>query len=174
MTRFRHRIVVEGMDGSGKTTLIQQLTDRNPDFFIVPGIGPVDDITQRIMDLLDAEDTGRVPVHDRLFFSELVYGPVIRGAIAIDHTALQNFAWFLRQTAFLIYCRPHTQVLNEHLNKKPQMPGVVSRQKELVTAYDHVMEVEKQWFGPRFFHYSWPREGELQRLEATLAGYLRT
>lgn len=173
MTRYKHRIIVEGMDGSGKTTLIKELVARNPDFFEVPGLGPSDDFGDRLAALVDQQDDGRVPVHDRLFFSELVYGPIIRGAIAIEEPGLSNFAWFFRQTAFLIYCRPPVADLRAGADTKPQMPGVISRWPKLLEAYDGFMMIEKEWFGDRFFHYSWTRPEELEQLESRLKEYVK-
>lgn len=175
MNRYRHRIIIEGMDGSGKTTLIGQLTERIPELFVVPGLGSSDDFPDRLAELVDEQqdEDGRTPIHDRLFFSELVYGAVVRGKVNLPAESLQNFGWFFRSTAFLVYCRPPADELREGVKAKPQMPGVISRYQQLLEAYDQLMVQERNWFGPRFFHYSWTRPEELVQLTDRLRGYLR-
>lgn len=174
MARHRHRIIVEGLDGSGKTTLISHLVGRFPELVIIPGMGPDADYNVRIPQMLDEEEDGRPRIHDRFFFSELVYGPILRGRILIDPTLLNNVVWLLRSTALLIYARPHSDQLKEVVARTPQMMGVPEHWFQLLEAYDHIMAVEREWFGDRFLQYVWHRENEYALVEATITRYLRS
>ena len=75
-------LIVEGMDGVGKTTLV--------DYFVSNGMKKYHfDYDVKNMDLMTKymrilkEDTGSL-VLDRSFISEMVYGPVLRGKSKID------------------------------------------------------------------------------------------
>lgn len=173
MNRQKYRIIVEGMDGSGKTTLIRQLMGLRIDLGIVRNdLEDKMDFNKWWPKVVDAENNKAItPIHDRFYYSELVYGPVIRGRLSPELQLIANMAWFLRSNSFLIYSRPHTDQIRESLQKSKHMEGVTEKFDELVKLYDEIMDVEKQWYGERFFHYVWTREGELERLDRTLRRY---
>lgn len=172
--RYQHRIIVEGMDGTGKTTLVEGLIRRHSNFFSIPPFGPGKDWEKVLPETLDVQDDGRVPVHDRFFFSEVVYGLVLRHKVDLTPELLNNVGWFLRSTAFLVYARPTVTFIRDAVKQTQQMDGVAEQFTELIETYDRLMVVEKEWFGDRFFQYDWSRPNELARLEAQLEGYLGT
>jgi hypothetical protein len=121
---------------------------------------------------MDRQKIDRIPIYDRFFFSELVYGPILRGKFEPDLVLINNVAWFLRHIAFLIYCRPHSNVIRQNVRDSKQMAGVKDNFFELLEAYDNLMEVEKQWYGDRFFHYDWKTPGADLALQLALRKYL--
>jgi len=174
MDRQIKRIIIEGMDGAGKTTLANHiLSDVGPNLeLVVNKEGPERNFNLWWPEEFDRWSNKPVPLHDRFFYSELVYGPVLRGRITADSQLVANGMWFLRSSALLIYARPHTNRLRESIKDKEQMEGVHDRFIQLLEAYDQLMEVEKGWYGNRFVHYVWHRDDELQRVERIARRYL--
>src|SRR5690349_6611976 len=119
------RVVVEGMDGSGKTTLIERLTRQFHYLSMVPG-GRRPNITEWWQDQLKPNETEYVPIHDRFFYSELVYGKVLRGRIEGSMDLLSSVDKHLRTYCLLIYCRPPDRVIERSLKEtgSTQMEGV--------------------------------------------------
>ena len=142
-------IIVEGMDGTGKTTLVQQLAHRlevKPRKF-VGSLGPSDDyglvlVNRTISEITELEITssGRRPVkrlYDRFpLISEAVYGPILRG-----HNCFGGLYYPLRRRLLalktvIIYCRPNRKVIQANVREAPQMSGVLEHFGELLDAYD--------------------------------------
>lgn len=165
MGRQPHRIIVEGMDGSGKTTLVKHLAHQFPQLEVVTRPKDVHfDIWWPSE--LDRLDTAPVPIYDRFFYSELVYGPIIRGKINANMELVNGVAWFMRSTAMLIYARPHSSSIRTAINEHPQMPGVIRHFEQLLEAYDSLMATEMQWYVDRFYHYDWNSEHSNQVIAA--------
>lgn len=173
MKRQRHRIVVEGMDGSGKSTLIDQLVLDFPQLEIVRNAdGPNRDFNAWWPAELDRAPSDRVPIHDRFFWSELVYGPVLRGQLAVGDNLLQNVTWFLRQYALLIYARPHSNILRQSFQVNQQMEGVEEKWQQLLELYDNLMSVEYQWMTDRFIRYDWANMDSYPEVRQRVTDYL--
>lgn len=171
--RQAKRIIIEGMDGAGKTTLVDSLMMHVPNLEVIRNdLGPKQNLNVWWPAQLDRQEGEVIPLHDRFFYSELVYGPIIRGHITAEPTLVQNVLWFLRSTALLIYCRPHRDVLREGSEVRTQMEGVPSNFFKLLALYDQLMEVEKNLYGPRFIHYVWDREDEYKNIELLVRDYL--
>jgi len=144
-------IIVEGMDGTGKTTLVQQLAHRldvRPRKF-VGSLGPNDDLRLvlvnrtklEIAELESASATGG-PIHiQRLYdrfplISEAVYGPILRGRNFFGGLYYPLRSRLLALKAVIIYCRPEREVIQANIQKTPQMEGVPEYFDELLNAYD--------------------------------------
>lgn len=153
------RIILEGMDSSGKTTLIKTITDNF--HFLVPVVnelGPEQDFNAWLsLQIWDSGlDAPHVPIHDRFFYSEIVYGQVLRHSVNIDRHIRVTVAEHLRQNAFLIYCRPSTHMMWKTLNNNVQMKGVQDNFAALLGDYDLTMTEEQQLYGDdRFVRYDW-------------------
>lgn len=169
------RVVVEGPDGCGKSTLIEQLmTVEFPDLFyyVKNKKGPEANFAEFWPGELEVEQRDVVPLHDRFFYSELVYGPVLRGRLNAETALIRNVSWFLRMGAFLIYCRPDNETIMHEVLVYPQMAGVVEALPQLITNYDILMEQEATWYGQRFFKYDWKNEDHFTQLRQYLVEYL--
>lgn len=171
------RIVVEGMDGSGKSTLLRQLklTFREQ-AILVPGYNRVEGEKPAI-DIWWEQQVGMNPndavlIHDRFFYSEFVYGPILRGTTHAAWPTVEYLKKFLRDRAFLIYCRPPVEVIRSGFKAEPQMDGIEKHFHQLLTAYDSLMGYEATFMQDRFFKYDWTEEGDLGDLLTMLEGYL--
>lgn len=143
-------IIIEGMDGSGKTILAQQLSFRMGNVPIkrfVTSDGPADyDLlvkkTKAALIELHAQNQRPVVIYDRFpLISEAVYGTVLRGRnhFGNEWTALIDL--LLAFDPIVVYCRPRIKFILQNIRKTAdsQMEGVVSRARELVKAYDELM-----------------------------------
>lgn len=146
-------VIVEGMDGTGKTTLVQQLAhhlDMKPKKF-VKSSGPDEDcrITlvastiSEINELETASAEGR-PIkrlYDRFpLISEAVYGPILRGRNCFGGLYYPLRGRLLALKTAIIYCRPNRDVIQANVQQAPQMSGVLEHFDELLDAYDKLFE----------------------------------
>lgn len=177
MQRARHRVIIEGVDGSGKTVLINRLLREVPNLEMVRNEKQdIQNFSEWWPSIVDREDNGNMIIHDRFFYSELVYGPVIRGKISetASDVLIHNILWFLRSTAFLVYARPHSSSIKHSVLVEDQMKGVHEHLDRLIEGYDVLMQGEKTWYPHRFFHYDWTDPTAYDRLVSELEEYRKT
>jgi thymidylate kinase len=170
------RIVVEGMDSTGKSTLIRTLKDQFHFLEIVVNEkGPEQDFNFWWPSMLfdSMTEPPYVPIHDRFFYSELVYGEVLRGYVNADADVAKRTRDHLRRESMLIYCRPDVQSIEETLANKEQMSGVASNFHKLLRKYDELIHEESMWYGLRYASYNWTGEDPrlvIARVERYLLG----
>lgn len=109
-------IIVEGPDGGGKTTLVRELSREfglkiHPKGERVEGPDgpPKQDERERVWEAVGQMVTGNRPVeiYDRLFYSELVYGPIWRGKIELTEDEIRMVQQTLRVFKVpVIFCLP--------------------------------------------------------------------
>lgn len=142
-------IIVEGMDGTGKTTLVQQLAhhlDVKPEKF-VKSSGPDEDyrlnlIANTLSEIKELETASAegVPIkrlYDRFpLISEAVYGPILRDRNCFGGLYHPLRRRLLALRAMIIYCRPDREVIQSNVQQSPQMNGVLENFKDLLDAYD--------------------------------------
>lgn len=150
-------IIVEGMDGTGKTTLAQQLAHRlkvKPRKF-VGSLGPSDDyrlalVNRTISEITELEIDSALEIasarrrsvkrlYDRFpLISEAIYGPTLRGrnCFGVQYYSVRRRLLALKTV--IIYCRPHRDVIRSNVQQAPQMPGVLEHFDELLDAYDQL------------------------------------
>lgn len=146
-------IIVEGMDGSGKTTLAQQLSFRlgkAPIKRFVTSGGPTDfdslveQTKETLMEFHNQVTQNQRPVviYDRFpLISEAVYGTILRGRNHFGDEWDSLIALFLALDPIIIYCRPKIDFILQNIREtaEGQMEGVVSRSRELINAYDELI-----------------------------------
>jgi len=146
-------IIIEGMDGSGKTTLAKQISFRLGNIQIkrfVTSEGPddYDLLVERTRAVLTAHRNQvmrhqrPVVIYDRFpLISEAVYGTILRGKNHFDDDWLPLTDLFLAIDPIVIYCRPRLDSIlrNIHETEDNQMDGVISKALELVNAYDELI-----------------------------------
>ena len=171
------RIVIEGMDGSGKTTLVKQLMQHYGDnAHLVPGYNrypePKPPMDRWWMEQLARHPVGKIVIHDRFFYPEFVYGPQLRGYVNAEPPTIEYVQKFLREHAFLVYCRPPVDVLRQGVEVEPQMEGVKDMFIDLLGAYDTMIIDEAPHYGGRFIKYDWSEDQAMAKLMMRLNGYL--
>lgn len=94
-------IIIEGPDGAGKTFLANQLADAL-NLQIVHFVAPTDDSSQFEMYrdfIIDMKNT----ILDRAWYSDMVYGPIFRGAAEIRSETMRELERGCEDT-IVIYC----------------------------------------------------------------------
>lgn len=171
------RIIIEGMDGSGKTTLLNHLSDFLGDRVeYVPGYNrqpePKPPMERWWLEQLGRGRLTTPVVHDRFFYPEFVYGPILRGHVNMQESTRDYVLKFLRTHAFLIYCRPPYEVLREGVDVEMQMPGVKEMFDDLLAAYDKLMVDEAKHYLWRFMLYDWTDDKAMAKLAQRITGYI--
>ena len=169
------RIIVEGPDGSGKSTLIELLLKIFPNqLHLVEGFkhSKYDDYYEWFTDVVSSLSTETIPVHNRLFYSELVYGKVLRGKIDVPH--VEEWKTAFRQDAFLIYCTLPYEELVRSATENPQMEGVMQNLRAIQNEYERIMgeELPRYWGAGRCVSYNYHRPGDLAETIDLIGMYL--
>lgn len=132
-------IIVEGMDNTGKTTLIKSLVAQ----FDLEYRGSASELRgdpSKLVAWVDEElarPTVKPPIYDRFpLISEEVYGPILRGRSSIPERRYDG--WAQAHSVLFIYCRPPLGYIRRW-GTREQMEGVKEFDKELIARYDRVM-----------------------------------
>jgi len=132
-------IIVEGVDGSGKTTLINKL---QKDLNVITVKSPRPKNYQDCKDLLArtlllAENTNILC--DRIgIISEPIYGPVCRHILGFPPKAeAEQMLWAMN--SIIVYCNPGLEFCQKNVESHPQMSGVKDNLPQLHNAYQEWM-----------------------------------
>lgn len=134
--------ILEGPDGTGKTTLANEIAEQKKASVIHSYFDPKWDIKKHHMDMWQAAQIvsrWRPVVLDRWAISELVYGTVFRGKPGYEVPGLlwemgdefDNVVW--------IYCRNDNAVEN-HLKNMEKRNEMFNDMKEVVTMFDEIVK----------------------------------
>lgn len=107
--------VIEGPDGSGKSTLARQIAN-STGFKIIHKEQPKteEEMQSMLQEYIDILKSGKNCILDRSWYSEMVYGPIIRGASHISYPDMYRLETILsRKGALVVYCGAPTNVLWE-------------------------------------------------------------
>jgi len=132
-------VVVEGTDGSGKSSLIQELRRQCPASLLVLSRSRPPETLSEVLSFLrwvDGYVSNPPLVLDRYpLISEPIYGPLFRGTNLLAGIKADVF---LTRMNKIIYCRPPVDriLANVQRTRLDQMAGVVDHTAELIEQYD--------------------------------------
>jgi len=161
-------VIIEGADGSGKTTLANRIRGQLDQYMLLlrtngpPSIGQladyigwVNDIPHKLLLVTD-----RNPI-----ISEAVYGPIIRGK-CLHALTLEQMARQFRN-ALVIHCRPSYSKLAAGVQKEVQMDGVVLNHRHIVKAYDELMgKLEHEGVNVKRYDFTGPPQMIIDSIKA--------
>lgn len=98
-------IILEGPDGSGKTTLANKIKDQTG-FMLLHRSHQTDSNAESLFDeYAQVIKAGKNCIMDRGWYSEMVYGPVMRGGSAITYPQMYELERLLAKNgALIIHC----------------------------------------------------------------------
>lgn len=150
-------IIVEGIDGSGKTTLVEYLAGRF-NLQVDKSPGPVE--FGRYRDWIDStirrEKAGEKWIYDRhAFFSEQVYSILRKenNHRVNSSVTISQMRALINCNPTVIYCRPFEETILNGLLDREQMDGVPDYWEELLHRYDVLMREMEQYFN--VIYYNW-------------------
>lgn len=134
-------VLVEGMDNTGKSTLVNKIVTvfQADEVEHSPGPQEPKDLLFSAWDLLKNAHWGDgLLILDRIsLVSEEIYGPIIRGASYFTREAYEFLMeLFLELKPIIIYARPPRDTIIGSILERDQMEGVVSNTTRLIDAYD--------------------------------------
>jgi len=138
-------LVVEGLDGTGKTTLAKRLSQETGMEYVklvkdTKDVNFAEKLKNDTFEALETAESGeRQLIYDRFpLISEAVYGPVLRGKNALGDLYYPLWERFLSLKPIIIYCRPLRETIWANLigSLNNQMDGVWKNRDELLRVYD--------------------------------------
>lgn len=140
-------VVVEGVDGAGKSTLIANLRRVSRQYFwVLRASGPPNNSeeVERAIDAL-ADLGGGYPSVNWVFdrhplISEPIYGKILRGKSHLDDMPAAAYKNHIAMIDKVIYCRPPFESVVKGARTEQQLSGVHDRLRELYDAYEEAID----------------------------------
>lgn len=147
-----NKIIVVGMDNTGKTTLVNQLKDYY-ECESIKSLGPGYSRQEMIEEIKRKMSLSGIKILERFsILEECVYGEVLRNNAKFS---LNDMDWVLSDKPFIIYCRPDLETIY-NFGEREQMEGVIEKKQKLVAKWDEVIDqLIKKGFTVIF--YDWKR-----------------
>ena len=133
-------LIIEGIDGVGKTTLVEYLQNYGMKKYHFDYDSKNMDLLSKYMKVLSIDD--KELVLDRSFISEMVYGPVIRKTCKLSFEDYTNLLIaYKNMGAKIIYLKAPKDILLKRRNEdKSDYEIIVNHYEELNNQYDKIME----------------------------------
>lgn len=128
------KIIVLGMDNTGKTTLCKELSKRL-EYEHVTSLGPKAS-KEEMEEFIDSHLTDDKPmVFERFcFFEEMVYGNILRGQSKFHWDGPYHYR-IQEAKPLIIYCRPSRRRILK-FGDREQMEGVIKNGEKLLATFD--------------------------------------
>lgn len=106
-------IIIEGPDGAGKTTLANKIHQQTGYMLLHRSQPKSEEEKAKMMDeYLDVIKSGKNCIMDRCWYSEMVYGPVMRDAAVISYPQMYTLERQVARTGgMIIHCTGSLQTL---------------------------------------------------------------
>lgn len=106
-------IIIEGPDGAGKSTLANKIKDQTGYMIMHRSQPKTEEDKKRMMDeYVQVIKAGKNCIFDRCWYSEMVYGPVMRDASVISYPQMYELERLLAKNgALIIHCTAPEQTL---------------------------------------------------------------
>ena len=158
------KVVLMGVDNSGKTTLaknlVETLNSKGLDFgYILPlGKAPLEAQEKHLQDILFSE---RNLIIDRLpVIEEEVVGRTLRGGSNFDKINKAKLFEYYKNVDMFIFCNPSMEAIT-NWGSRPQMDGIKENAKRLQTLYKMFffkLIKETDGMGITFYSYNWEED----------------
>jgi tRNA uridine 5-carbamoylmethylation protein Kti12 len=135
-------IIVEGMDNTGKSTLVQHLAEKFKLCKVATYHKPQSLVMIHDYDFWLSLCPQPLILDRHPAISDLIYGNVLRGISYI--TERESRAW--SKDHLIIYCRPAADIILKSFEDRPQLGGVKENLLKLLLFYDTYMEDIKHVF----------------------------
>lgn len=137
-------IIIEGPDGAGKTTLAEKIS-RQTKYPIIHQSQPKSEEEKKRMlgEYIQIIRSNKNAIFDRCWYSEMAYGPVMRGESAISYPGMYELEELLaRSGAILIYATGPKALLWQRCQRRGE-EYVTSRDNfnAICDNYDTIMNV---------------------------------
>ncbi len=161
------KIIVVGMDNTGKTTLVNQLSE----YYgceSIKSLGPGYSRQEMIEEVKRKMDLPGMKILERFsIIEECIYGNVLRNN---PKFSLDDMDWIRDYDFVIIYCRPEDEVIY-NFGEREQMEGVIEQREKLVKAFDDlIIELSRRGFV--IIPYDWTKMN-LDNITRTLGGKSR-
>lgn len=169
-------IVVEGVDGAGKSTLIRNLRGVSKQYFWTLNASGPPHSTDQVMRAIDEIDdlihgSPTNWVFDRHpLISEPIYGKILRGKSYLDDINPVTYRSLLSSFTKVIYCRPPFDVVEEESKHERQLAGIHEKLRTLYDAYDEAIESLRTHTQVPIVTYDWTLRGENPNLNQLFWG----
>lgn len=175
-------IIIEGCDNTGKSTLLKQLCSRIPELrYVEHGPRPPKDYNDYFTEMLGVMSEGDVDrvIVDRFYFSELVYGPILRGKVGLAPCQVDFLNATLRDIKpFIIICYNTNAAIKSTFSEREQLEGVEENIDKIQEKFFSLFKGKNSYHDIEHTFYDW-REGlinpayGLEALIVEIKAYLR-
>lgn len=134
-------IILEGIDGSGKTTLANKLKEHGY-FDLHFAHDPENkDLFTKYSKILDVPNSQNL-ILDRSFISEFVYGTVLRGVSRLNESQIRMLAQkYARKDGKVIYLvASYNTLLKRRSKENKDLKTLQKHYKELNNSYEYIMK----------------------------------
>lgn len=128
------KIIIIGMDNTGKTTLAETLS-KELNLKLIKSTGPKVTKEDMVSNMLENLESSEDLIFERYnLFEEIIYGNILRGE---SKFSLEGFVYSqtILHQPLIIYCRPSKEKIF-NFGSREQMEGVIEEKEKLLEAWD--------------------------------------